>query len=167
MVFGLFAFSHVAKAAVPQPDWILQFEGDYNDAGGNTTYDPVKTGPEGLASDGSRGNVYVLNGQNKSTGGQFLTINQPYARGASFTKSAWVYMDADAGTGGRNIISHLGQFGTGATSSSFYYSTYFWILNNKLGAGHFLNGTGAIQQVVVDSTSLTAGTWVHAAYGAF
>lgn len=157
------AFGTSAYAAIPAPDWIMQFNGDYTNAEGNTAYDAVKTGGESIATDGTRGQVFLANGQNKSTGGNFMTITQPYTQGTSFTKAAWVYMDADAGSGGRNIISHLGQFGTGANAATFYYSTYFWIFGGKLGAGHFLNGNGGLAQVVVDPTTLTANTWVHAA----
>lgn len=160
LFFGISSFAH---AAVPAPDWLLQFNGDYTNATGNDDYDGIKTGPESIVTDGTRGQVFISNGQNKSGGGSYLTINQPYNQGTSFTKAAWVYADADAGTGGRNIISHLGQFGTGGNPAAFYYSTYFWIFQSKLGAGHFLNGNGALAQVAVDSTNLPTGTWVHTA----
>ncbi|MES2623108.1 MAG: LamG-like jellyroll fold domain-containing protein [Patescibacteria group bacterium] len=139
--------SHTAR--VPPPQWLLKFEGNYNDSSNNGR-NGVASGTPNIVTDSTRGQVLSLTG---GTSG-YVSVANPI--NGSYSKSAWVYKNPTSQDG--SIIS---------TELLNPYGDLLYISNNTTVTGEpttmaLKGGTYTpAAHYVYNPIAFPTETWVH------
>ncbi len=125
------------SVSIPNPQFLLRFDGNYDNSYGATNATEAGSGNE-FVTDGTRGQVLSLNGSG------YAAISADLAT-STFTKAAWVNLTATGAS--YNIISN-----------SSNNSHYFWVEGGHLATGDLAVGTKA-----TEAATFPTNTWVYVA----